>query len=240
METIDEEVTAKALDFMEQRQEGRQAVLRLVELHPHARLHAPEDGVGGQDRPRHLCRRHGRARRPWSARCSPSSRNWASRTTPSSCTPPTTARSPSPGPTAAPRCSAARRTRNWEGGYRVPTLIRWPGVIKPGTVINDIGAHEDMLPTLLAAAGDTTRQGRPAEGQESRRHDLQGPPRRLQPAARAQGRGRMAAQGVHLLDRRRQRRRAALRQLEGHLPAAERPRPEGLAGALRGTARARC
>jgi arylsulfatase len=35
-------------------------------------------------------------------------------------------------------------------------LIRWPGVIKPGTVINDIGAHEDMLPTLLAAAGDTT------------------------------------------------------------------------------------
>jgi arylsulfatase A-like enzyme len=35
-------------------------------------------------------------------------------------------------------------------------MIRWPGVIKPGTVINDIGAHEDMLPTLLAAAGDTT------------------------------------------------------------------------------------
>jgi arylsulfatase A-like enzyme len=43
---------------------------------------------------------------------------------------------------------------NWEGGYRVPCVIRWPGVIKPGTVINDIGAHEDMLPTLLAAAGD--------------------------------------------------------------------------------------
>jgi arylsulfatase len=32
--------------------------------------------------------------------------------------------------------------------------MRWPGVIKPGTVINDIGAHEDMLPTLLAAAGE--------------------------------------------------------------------------------------
>ena len=44
----------------------------------------------------------------------------------------------------------------WEGGFRVSTLIRWPGVIKPGTVINDIGAHEDMIPTLLAAAGDTT------------------------------------------------------------------------------------
>lgn len=47
------------------------------------------------------------------------------------------------------------KNTNWEGGYRVPCAIRWPGVIKPGTVINDIGAHEDMLPTLLAAAGDT-------------------------------------------------------------------------------------
>ncbi len=46
------------------------------------------------------------------------------------------------------------KNTNWEGGYRVPTMIRWPGVIKPGTVINDIGAHEDMLTTLVAAAGD--------------------------------------------------------------------------------------
>jgi arylsulfatase len=46
------------------------------------------------------------------------------------------------------------KVSQWEGGFRVPTLIRWPGVIKPGTVLNDIFAHEDMLPTLLAAAGD--------------------------------------------------------------------------------------
>jgi arylsulfatase A-like enzyme len=45
------------------------------------------------------------------------------------------------------------KNTQWEGGYRVPTAIRWPGVIKPGTVINEIGAHEDMLTTLLAAAG---------------------------------------------------------------------------------------
>ena len=45
------------------------------------------------------------------------------------------------------------KNTNWEGGYRVPCAIRWPGVIKPGTVNNDIFAHEDMLPTLLAAAG---------------------------------------------------------------------------------------
>jgi arylsulfatase len=48
------------------------------------------------------------------------------------------------------------KNTQWEGGYRVPTMIRWPGVIQPGTVINDIGAHEDMLPTLLAAAGYRT------------------------------------------------------------------------------------
>ena len=46
------------------------------------------------------------------------------------------------------------KNTNWEGGYRVPTAIRWPGVTKPGTVLNDVFAHEDMLPTLLAAAGD--------------------------------------------------------------------------------------
>jgi len=45
------------------------------------------------------------------------------------------------------------KNTNWEGGFRVPCAIRWPGVIKPGTVLNDIFAHEDMLPTLLAAAG---------------------------------------------------------------------------------------
>ncbi len=48
------------------------------------------------------------------------------------------------------------KNTQWEGGYRVPAMIRWPGVVKPGTIINDIGAHEDMLTTLLAAAGDTT------------------------------------------------------------------------------------
>jgi arylsulfatase len=45
------------------------------------------------------------------------------------------------------------KNTSWEGGYRVPTLIRWPGVVKPGTINNDVFAHEDMLPTLLAAAG---------------------------------------------------------------------------------------
>jgi arylsulfatase len=48
------------------------------------------------------------------------------------------------------------KNTQWEGGYRVPMYIKWPGVIKPGTIINEIGAHEDIVPTLLAAVGDAT------------------------------------------------------------------------------------
>jgi len=43
---------------------------------------------------------------------------------------------------------------NFEGGWRVPCAIRWPGVIEPGTVSNEMFSHTDMLPTLLAAAGE--------------------------------------------------------------------------------------
>ena len=46
------------------------------------------------------------------------------------------------------------KATNWEGGFRVPTLIRWPGAIKPGTVYNGIFAHEDFLPTFAAAGGN--------------------------------------------------------------------------------------
>ncbi|MBR1128136.1 arylsulfatase [Bradyrhizobium iriomotense] len=47
------------------------------------------------------------------------------------------------------------KATNWEGAFRVPCLIRWPGVIKPGTIVNDICAHEDFIPTFAAAAGET-------------------------------------------------------------------------------------
>ncbi len=102
------------------------------------------------------------------------------------------------------------KNTQWEGGYRVPTLIRWPGVIEPGTIYNDVFAHEDMLPTLLAAAGEADIKEKLQEGPLGHGPRLQGPPRRLQPAAVLQGRGAGgAAQGVPVLDRR--RRPAALR-----------------------------
>ena len=42
----------------------------------------------------------------------------------------------------------------WEGGFRVPAVVRWPGTVKPGTVINDIFSMEDWVPTLMAAVGE--------------------------------------------------------------------------------------
>ena len=46
------------------------------------------------------------------------------------------------------------KATNWEGGFRVPMLIRWPGVIKPNTVYNDMFSHYDLIPTFCAAAGE--------------------------------------------------------------------------------------
>jgi arylsulfatase len=63
----------------------------------------------------------------------------------------------------------------WEGGFRVPMLVRWPGVFKPGTIVNAIFSQEDWLPTLLAAAGepnivDKLQQGYKANGKTFKVH----------------------------------------------------------------------
>jgi arylsulfatase A-like enzyme len=56
------------------------------------------------------------------------------------------------------------KATNWEGGFRVPCLIKWPGVIQPGTVVNDVCAHEDFIPTFAAANGDTDLVERTKKG----------------------------------------------------------------------------
>jgi arylsulfatase len=63
----------------------------------------------------------------------------------------------------------------WEGGFRVPMIVRWPGVIKPGSKHNEIFSQEDWMPTLLAAAGvpdvvDKLAKGYKANGREFKIH----------------------------------------------------------------------
>jgi arylsulfatase len=67
------------------------------------------------------------------------------------------------------------KATNWEGGFRVPCLIRWPGVIEPGRVVNDLCAHEDFMPTFAAAAGETdlvakVRKGHTLNGKQFKVH----------------------------------------------------------------------
>jgi arylsulfatase len=48
----------------------------------------------------------------------------------------------------------SEKNTNWEGAFRVPCVVRWPGVIKPGTVTNELMSHNDWVPTLCAIAGE--------------------------------------------------------------------------------------
>jgi arylsulfatase len=69
----------------------------------------------------------------------------------------------------------SEKNSNWEGAYRVPAFVRWPGHFPAGTTLNGIVAHEDWLPTLAAAAGDATvkerlLKGTPLIGRTYRNH----------------------------------------------------------------------
>ncbi len=63
----------------------------------------------------------------------------------------------------------SEKNTNWEGAFRVPCLVRWPGVIKAGTVTNELMSHNDWIPTLCSIAGEPDivaklKQGYPANG----------------------------------------------------------------------------
>jgi len=78
-------------------------------------------------------------------------------------------------PDAAATPFRGEKNTNWEGGWRVPSMVRWPSKLKAGSVSNTIMHHMDWLPTFLAAAGDTTVKkdlltGRTALGRKFRVH----------------------------------------------------------------------
>ena len=57
-------------------------------------------------------------------------------------------------PDAAITPYRGEKNTNWEGGFRVPAAVRWPGQVKPGGISNQVMSHLDWVPTLMAAAGD--------------------------------------------------------------------------------------
>lgn len=67
-------------------------------------------------------------------------------------------------PDAASSPFRSEKDSNWEGAFRVPALMRWPGHIKPGSVANGMFSGLDWFPTLMAAVGDTTIKDRLLKG----------------------------------------------------------------------------
>ncbi|HTU80718.1 MAG TPA: arylsulfatase [Candidatus Acidoferrales bacterium] len=159
METVDEEFTAAAIDWMEKQAKGDQPFFMWYNSTAmHFRTHVAEKNIGksGQD--------------PYSDRMVVHDEQigmildkldelgiadntivmYSTDNGPQNDTWPDGANTP----------FRAMKDTNWEGGWRVPCFIRWPGVIKPGSTYNGIVSHIDMFPTLLAAAGnaDVTQQ----------------------------------------------------------------------------------
>ena len=67
-------------------------------------------------------------------------------------------------PDAAMTPFRGEKNTNWEGGWRVPSMVRWPGRIEAGTWSNEIMHHMDWLPTFLAAAGEPDIKGKLRSG----------------------------------------------------------------------------
>ena len=153
METIDEEITARAIEWMEQQAKAQKPFfLWYNSTAMHFRTHVAEKNLGksGQDPYSDRMVVHdeqigmildkldelGIADNTivmYSTDNGPENDTW---------------------PDGATTPFRSQKDTNWEGGWRVPAFIRWPGKIKAGTEFNGIMNHQDMLPTLLAAAGD--------------------------------------------------------------------------------------
>ena len=134
-------------EFIEQSKKDGQAVLRLVELHPHAHLDAPQERMQGKTGlgtyPDGMVE-HDAMVGQLLDKLEELGLDENTIVMYSTDNGPRIL----PGPMVVPRRSAARKRPTGKAAFRVPRPIRWPGVIKPGTVINDIFAHEDMVPDV--------------------------------------------------------------------------------------------
>jgi arylsulfatase len=153
METIDEETIAAAIDFMERaHKQGKPFYVWWNGTRMHFRTHIKDEvrGISGQDEYGDAMVEHdghvgqllevldrlGIADNTivhYSTDNGPHMNTW---------------------PDAASSPFYGEKNTNWEGGWRVPSMVRWPGKIEAGSVSNEIMHHMDWLPTFMAAAGE--------------------------------------------------------------------------------------
>ena len=86
-------------------------------------------------------------------------------------------------PDAAVTPFRSEKDSNWEGAFRVPAMIRWPGKIQAGSSLQRALLRARLVPHAARRRGRAEYQGTAAQGHQRRRQDLQGAPRRLQPVA---------------------------------------------------------
>jgi arylsulfatase len=168
METIDDEIVDGAVDFIERRHaEGTPFFLWVNTTHMHLRTHPKPESVGRAgpwqspyhdtmiDHDEHVGRvldtldRLGIADDTiviYSTDNGPHLNSW---------------------PDAAMTPFRSEKNTNWEGAFRVPAMIRWPGRIPAGTISNAIISHLDWLPTLVSAAGEPAIKEKLLEGYEA-------------------------------------------------------------------------
>ena len=151
METIDDECLEHALGFIDQRNaDGTPFFLWFNSTHMHFRTHPKPESVGpaAAGSPRTTTRLS--TTTGWSGPCSTSSTSWASRT--NTIVVYSTDNGPhmNTWPDGGMTPFRSEKNTNWEGAFRVPEMVRWPGKIAAGTVSNEIVQHHDWLPTFLA------------------------------------------------------------------------------------------
>ena len=180
METIDDDVASRAVDFIERQHKADKPFFVWVNFtHMHFRTHAKPDSLGQSgrwqseyhdvmiDHDRNVgtvleaLDKLGLAENTlvmYSTDNGPHMNSW---------------------PDGAMTPFRNEKNSNWEGAYRVPCMVRWPGKIKPGTVSNQVVSHLDWLPTLAAVARRPRCEGEAAGGHQARRLHVQGPPGRI-------------------------------------------------------------
>jgi arylsulfatase A-like enzyme len=165
METIDDDIAARAVDFIQrQNKAGKPAFVWVNFTHMHFRTHTKPESVGQSGRWQSQYhdamidhdKNVGTVLKAlddlgvadntfvmYSTDNGPHMNSW---------------------PDAGMTPFRSEKNSNWEGAYRVPAMVRWPGHIKPGSVSNEIVAHLDWLPTLVAMAGDPQIKDELAKG----------------------------------------------------------------------------
>ena len=163
METVDEEVTAGALDFLERAHRAEKPFFlwwNSTRMHIWTRLKAESEGVTGLGiYPDGMVEHDGHVGQildkldelgltqntivMYSTDNGAESFSW---------------------PDGGTTPFRGEKNENWEGGYRVPMLVRWPGMIEPGKKVNEIVSHLDWFPTIAGALGDSDLKERLKQG----------------------------------------------------------------------------